>query len=353
MPAHHYEVLRRAGASEANASTSTDRTAYHEVVPAQRAAARAVARERSHGLLRARPRSRAPREAASRSCAPSAASATRTCRTAPSASRSRRAVSRRPSRAPPDDRPPRSHPGRDARRRARVLSHVVRAGERDARDRRRRRPRRDRRARRSLLRQLPGLARARRARCRPRRSIAGPIRETVTDKFAALTRIHRAWHGPLAFADDEPELDILHSRVVRGRHRRAVAPARLRDAARAARVGVDDSTAASAARSMSRSICAPAPIPRRCARSSTRNARAASTPLDRAPGHAPRGRRDLGPDGLSRRANLLQRYALYTGEPDGLAADLARYRAVTPASIDAAIARWLAPSNDGRSHDAT
>src|SRR5262249_22547552 len=31
---HHYEVLRRAGATEANASTSTDRTAYHEVLPA-------------------------------------------------------------------------------------------------------------------------------------------------------------------------------------------------------------------------------------------------------------------------------------------------------------------------------
>src|SRR5262245_34543081 len=31
---HHYEVLRRAGASAANASTSPDRTAYHETVPA-------------------------------------------------------------------------------------------------------------------------------------------------------------------------------------------------------------------------------------------------------------------------------------------------------------------------------
>jgi zinc protease len=34
MPAHHYEVLRKVGASDANASTSADRTAYHEVVPA-------------------------------------------------------------------------------------------------------------------------------------------------------------------------------------------------------------------------------------------------------------------------------------------------------------------------------
>ncbi|MEO7097450.1 MAG: pitrilysin family protein, partial [Polyangiales bacterium] len=30
---HHYEVLKKAGATDANASTSADRTAYHEVVP--------------------------------------------------------------------------------------------------------------------------------------------------------------------------------------------------------------------------------------------------------------------------------------------------------------------------------
>ena len=38
MPAHHYEVLRKAGASDANASTSADRTAYHEVVPSNEVA---------------------------------------------------------------------------------------------------------------------------------------------------------------------------------------------------------------------------------------------------------------------------------------------------------------------------
>ena len=33
---------------------------------------------------------------------------------------------------------------------------------------------------------------------------------------------------------------------------------------------------------------------------------------------------------------------LYTDSPDNFATELARYRAVTPASIEAAIARWLA-----------
>jgi predicted Zn-dependent peptidase len=48
--------------------------------------------------------------------------------------------------------------------------------------------------------------------------------------------------------------------------------------------------------------------------------------------------------GLARRASLIQRHMLYRHEPDGLAAELARYRAVTPATIDAAIARWLDPA---------
>ena len=44
---------------------------------------------------------------------------------------------------------------------------------------------------------------------------------------------------------------------------------------------------------------------------------------------------------LARRAQLLQRFVLYRGEPDGLAAELARYRAVTHAAIATARLRWL------------
>jgi predicted Zn-dependent peptidase len=47
---------------------------------------------------------------------------------------------------------------------------------------------------------------------------------------------------------------------------------------------------------------------------------------------------------LARRASSLQRYALYGGQPDGFAAELARYRAVTRSSIDRALARWLRPT---------
>ena len=47
---------------------------------------------------------------------------------------------------------------------------------------------------------------------------------------------------------------------------------------------------------------------------------------------------------VARRAGMLQRFMMYTGEPDGLAGDLARYRAVTRAGIGAALARWIDPA---------
>jgi len=48
--------------------------------------------------------------------------------------------------------------------------------------------------------------------------------------------------------------------------------------------------------------------------------------------------------GLARRAQLLQRYALYMPDPDGMAGELAAYRAVTPTSASAAVARWARPN---------
>jgi len=44
---------------------------------------------------------------------------------------------------------------------------------------------------------------------------------------------------------------------------------------------------------------------------------------------------------LQNRAESLNRYWAYTGTPDGLAADVARFEAATPASLSAAVASWL------------
>ena len=49
-----------------------------------------------------------------------------------------------------------------------------------------------------------------------------------------------------------------------------------------------------------------------------------------------------GMSGIARRGGIVQRSMLYTDQPDSFARELARYREVTPASIDAAIATWLA-----------
>ena len=166
----------------------------------------------------------------------------------------------------------------------------------------------------------------------------------VDDRFAALGRIHRAWIGPAAFAEHEPELDILTaawSAVGTGAlWRRLVYEAQLAQRVSAwttnGRLGGELHVAVDL-RGGADPVAVRAILDEECARGvdSVAIARALT-------------RRDAGAiwelTGLSRRVGMLHRYALYTDQPDGLAGDLARYRAVTPASIAAAIGRWLDPA---------
>jgi predicted Zn-dependent peptidase len=46
---------------------------------------------------------------------------------------------------------------------------------------------------------------------------------------------------------------------------------------------------------------------------------------------------------MAARVGTLSRYALYRDQPDSLAWDFARYRAVTPATVLATAQRWLDP----------
>jgi zinc protease len=50
-----------------------------------------------------------------------------------------------------------------------------------------------------------------------------------------------------------------------------------------------------------------------------------------------------GLESLMGRAENLQSYVFFTGEPDYLARDLARYKAVDADSLSAAVETWLAP----------
>ena len=172
------------------------------------------------------------------------------------------------------------------------------------------------------------------------------VPEPVVDRFAALGRIHRAWLGPAAFGDDEPELDVLAAAwIAVGTGpiwRRLVYETQLAQRVSAwttngrlggeLHVAVDLRSGAdpAAVRAILDELCRTALDERAIERAVTRREAAAIWGLT----------------GLARRASLIQRHMLYRHEPDGLAAELARYRAVTPATLERAIARWLDPARE-------
>jgi predicted Zn-dependent peptidase len=341
MPAHHYEVLRKAGASEANASTSSDRTAYYEVVPANVLALALWLESDRMGYF-------VPGMDLDRLTV-------------------QQAVVRAERRQRYEDVPygperfalaealyPPDHPARHLtiglheHIQAASLDDIIAfyrawyvpanatlviAGDFDVAEA-------DALVDRYFGSFPPSIRPVRPS--PPLPVVAGPIRRQVHDRFAALTRIHRAWIGPYAFAADEPELDILSSAwcaVGTGSlWRTLVYETQLAQRVSAwtlngrtggeFHVAVDLRTGADPARvrAILDAECARGVDRESIARQVTRREASSIWSLT----------------SLSRRANLLQRYALYTDNPDGLAADLARYRAVTPASIDAAMQRWLA-----------
>lgn len=168
--------------------------------------------------------------------------------------------------------------------------------------------------------------------------------DRIGDRFAALGRIHRAWRGPGAVAPGEPELDVLTSAwsaVGTGAlWRRLVYETQLAQRVSAwitaGRLGGEVHVAVDL-RSGSDPAAVRAILDEECARGI--DARAVERVVTRREASAV-----WSLTGIARRAGLIQRHVLYRDQPDGLAEDLARYRAVTPASIDAAIREWLDPA---------
>jgi predicted Zn-dependent peptidase len=341
---HHYEVLRRAGATEANASTSIDRTAYHEVVPAhQLELALWLESERMGYFARDFDGARLIAQ---------------------------QAVVRAERRQRYEDVPygaerfavglalyPEGHPlrhltiGRHDDIQAATVDDVlayhrtwyvpanatlVIAG--DVGDDRALDARIDR-----YFGNFPASVRPVRP-VPPPADVAGPVVERVVDRFAALGRIHRAWLGPVAFGDDEAELDVLTAAwtaVGTGAiWRRLVYETQLAQRVSSwtsngrlggeVHVAIDLRSGAdpAAVRAILDEECRTGIDPRAIDRAVTRREAGAIWGLT----------------SLPRRASLIQRHMLYRGEPDGLAAELARYRVVTPETIDRAIARWLGPA---------
>jgi predicted Zn-dependent peptidase len=350
---HHYEVLRRAGATDANASTSADRTAYHEVVPAhQLALALWLESERMGYFARDFDAGRLVAQ---------------------------QAVVRAERRQRYEDVPygaerfvvalalyPEGHPlrhltiGRHDDIQAATVEDVlafyrtwyvpanatlVIAGdvgpdaELDALVDRYfgSFPASHRPVRPVPVPPPPGAGRG-------AGGVIGGAIERVVDRFAALGRIHRAWLGPAAFGDDEAELDVVTAAWVApgtgAIWRRLVYETQLAQRVSAwtvngrlggevhiavdLRTGVDPA----AVRAILDEQCRTGLDDRAIERAVTRREAGAIWGLA----------------GLARRASLIQRSMLYRHEPDGLAAELAGYRAVTRAGVDRAIAGWLDPA---------
>jgi zinc protease len=340
VPAHHYEILRKAGSSDANASTGADRTAYHEVVPSHQLELALWLESDRMGYF-------APGMTAERL-----------------AQQQQVVVAERRQRY--ENVPygaerfviaaglyPEGHPHRyltigltehiEGATLDDVLAFyrtwyvpanatLVIAGDVDDR------------VLAAIDRFFGSFPRSQRP-GRPQASahVTAPVVATCTDRFAALTRIHRAWLGPPAFAADEPELDLATAAWTAtgtgALWRRLVYETQLAQRVSAwtqntrlggeLHVSVDLRSGAdpAAVRAILDEEVARPCDPEGLARAATRREAGAIWGLT----------------GLARRAQMLQRYALYTSDPDGLAADLARYRQVTAASATAAVARWARP----------
>jgi zinc protease len=337
---HHYEVLRRAGATDANASTSADRTAYHEIVPPHQLALALWIESDRMGYF-------APHFDAERLV-------------------TQQAVVRAERRQRYEDVPygverfatsealyPEGHPlrhlviGRHADIAAATVDDVlafyrtwyvpanatlVIAGDVT--------PDVDALVDRYFGGFPPSV---RPARPQPPLPAFAPVSRRVDDPFATLARIHRAWHGPAAFAADEADLDVLaaawSAAGTGALWRRLVydAPLAQRVSAWTAsgrlggelHVAVDLRTGAdpAAVRAILDEECARGPDERAVRRVVVRREANIVWALTQ----------------LARRAHYLQRSVLYTGEPDGLARELAGYRRVTPDSVEHARARWVTP----------
>ena len=338
---HHYEILKRAGATEANASTSTDRSAYHEVVPSHQLELALWIESDRMGYFADgfRPDRLAQQQAVVR--------AERRQRHEDVAYGAERFVIGRA--LYPEGHPLRHltigrHEDIQAATPQDVLAFyrtwyvpanatLVIAGDvPDDVD--------------ALIDRYFGTFPVS---ARPERPVPPPpaparSAEQVLDRFAALGRIHRAWLGPAAGAPDEPELDVLATAWstpgTGSLWRRLVYETELAQRVSAwttsgrlggeVHVAIDlrTGTDPAAVRAILDEECARGLDARAIERAVTRREAGAVWSLT----------------GLARRASTLQRHALYTGEPDGLAAELLRYRAVTPASVAAALRRWLDPA---------
>jgi predicted Zn-dependent peptidase len=180
--------------------------------------------------------------------------------------------------------------------------------------------------------------------------LAGAVRVALDDPFAKIRRVRRVWRAPAAFAADEAELDTL-AIVLALPGTGALWRALVYDRPWAQRVSVSaSSTRLGGELHVAVDLRGEAEV------AAVRDVidqvldgvrRGDPAAIDERAVARARTRREAGfvwrLEGLGRRVQAIQRYALYQDDPGGFAADLRRYRAVTLDGVIAAANRWMTP----------
>jgi len=184
----------------------------------------------------------------------------------------------------------------------------------------------------------------------PQPDIKGVVKETFEDKLAELPRLILAWKGVRQFTDDEPAGDIL-AEVLGGGRTSRLYKAMVFDQQLAAGVNASDVTLGiagwfqiTATAAKGKDIGDLLPVVEKLVQDVQQNGVGAEE-VERAKRNLIAGRmRELERiGGFGGRADLLDAYQTYLGDPGYLPRDLARYRAVTPEAVQAFARKYLVP----------
>jgi predicted Zn-dependent peptidase len=184
-----------------------------------------------------------------------------------------------------------------------------------------------------------------------RPAVAQPLltavtRETLQDPVAEVPRLDLAWNGPVMYADDEPAGDVL-AEVLAGSDASRLTRSMVHASRVAASVSAGSQTnglggwfQVTAVANGGRQAAELLP-PVQAAIDELKKTGPTSEEVERAKRRfiAARVR---GLERIGSRADTLNRYQTYRGDPGWLAQDLARYRAVTPAAVQAFAQKYLA-----------
>ena len=180
----------------------------------------------------------------------------------------------------------------------------------------------------------------------PQPMLTAVIKETLADPVAEVPRLDLAWNGPVLYAEDEPAGEVLA--VVLGGS----------EASRLTRSMVHASRVAASVSAGSQAIGLGGWFQVTAVANAGKGAGELLAPIQAAidelkqsgptPEEVERAKRQFiaarvrGVERIGSRADQLNKYQTYLGDPGWLAKDLARYRAVTPAAVQAFAKKYLA-----------